>query len=68
MRGVVVWMGDDDANEAAFAVDEVDGCLVEQGDHVPKNVAVWGLEEEASLADCELDSLFVSIAERIFVR
>lgn len=51
--GVVVGVGDDDCFEPAEGVDEVRGGWVEQGDAVPEDVAVGGLQQDGPLADGE---------------
>lgn len=54
VRGVVVRMADDDADEAAERVDPRDGLVVQQRDAVPEDVAGGGLDEDGALADGEL--------------
>lgn len=51
MRGVVMWMGDDDCGDTAQGVDLGDGVVVEIGNAVPEDVAAGSEEEEGALAD-----------------
>tara|TARA_R110002003_G_scaffold589_7_gene20599 strand:- start:7491 stop:7811 length:321 start_codon:yes stop_codon:yes gene_type:complete len=51
MRGVEVRVRDDDGLEPALAVDKLDGRGVDEGDEIPEDVSVGGLEQDGALAD-----------------
>jgi hypothetical protein len=54
VRPVKVRVADDNGFQAALGLDEVDGCVIEEGDEVPQDVARIGLEQDGPLADSEL--------------
>jgi hypothetical protein len=54
MRGVEMRMTNHNRLQPAFLVNKIDGWLVKEGDQVPEDVAVGGLQEDGALAYAEL--------------
>ena len=52
--GVVVWMRYGNSGEAAERFDLVDRRLVEEGNHIPQDIAMGRLDQHGALADGEI--------------
>lgn len=63
MRRVEVRMTDHDCLQPSFLVDELHSLLVQEGDQIPKHVAVGCLQQDGALADAQLLACCRGVAE-----
>ena len=54
VRGVIVWVRYHNRLQPTFRIDEIDGRLINQGDHIPEYIAVRRAQQDGALADADL--------------